>query len=67
MYKMTDEASLRAAIDVYMKFKRRKTAVKISLQNAAGSTKRSISCRKYEYYLLAKNRSIEAYKVKWCA
>lgn len=28
MYKMTDEASLRAAIDVYMKFKQKKNRSK---------------------------------------
>lgn len=41
MYKITDEISLRSAIDKYIKFyAEEKTA--IPLQNATGSTKRSI-------------------------
>lgn len=68
MYKITDEVSLRSAIDNYMKFyAEERPQERFHCQTPSEVRQAALSAENPVQYPIAKNKRIEAYKAKWCA
>lgn len=68
MYKITDEASLRAAIDGYMKFyAEARPQERFDCKTPLEVRSEALVAENPVQYPIAKNKRIEAYKAKWCA
>lgn len=68
MYKITDEDSLRSAIDRYMKFyTEERLQERFHCKTPAEVRREALSAENPIQYPIAENKRIEAYKAKWCA
>lgn len=68
MYKITDEGSLRSAIDNYMKFyAEERPQERFYCQTPSEVRWEALSAENPIQYPIAENKRIEAYKAKWCA
>lgn len=68
MYKITDEASLRSAIDRYMKFyAKERPQERFHCKTPLEVRSEALSVETPTQYPIAENKRIEAYKAKWCA
>ncbi len=68
MYKITDEKSLRSAIDGYMKFYAEERPQERFLCKTPSEVRRAaLSAENPVQYPIAENKRINAYKAKWCA
>ena len=68
MYKITDEVSLRSAIDNYMKFyAEERPQERFHCKTPAEVRREALSKENPTQYPIAKNKRIETYKAKWCA
>lgn len=68
MYKITDEKSLRSAIDGYMKFYAEERPQERFLCKTPSEVRRAaLSAKNPVQYPIAENKRINAYKAKWCA
>lgn len=68
MYKITDEGSLRSAIDNYMKFyAEERPQERFYCQMPTEVRREALSAENPIQYPIAENKQIEAYKAKWCA
>ena len=68
MYKITDEGSLRSAIDNYMKFyAEERPQERFHCQTPSEVRREALSMKTPIQYPIAENKRIEAYKAKWCA
>lgn len=68
MYKITDEASLRSAIDNYMKFyAEERPQERFHCQTPSEVRRAALLAENPIQYPIAENKRIKAYKAKWCA
>lgn len=68
MYEISDETSLRSAIDGYMKFYAEERPQERFLCKTPAEVRReALTAEIPAQYPIAKNKRIEAYKAKWCA
>lgn len=68
MYKITDEGSLRSAIDNYMKFYAEEMPQeRFHCQTPSEVRREALSAESPIQYPIAENKRIKAYKAKWCA
>lgn len=68
MYKVTDEASLRSAIEGYMKFYAdERPQERFHCKTPSEVRREALSCETAIQYPIAENKRIEAYKIKWSA
>lgn len=68
MYKITDEGSLRSAIDNYMKFyAEERPQERFRCKTPSEVRREALSAENPIQYPIAENKRIEAYKAKWCA
>lgn len=68
MYKITDERSLRSAIDNYMKFyAEERPQERFHCKTPSEVRREALSAENPIQYPIAENKRIEAYKAKWCA
>lgn len=68
MYTITDEKSLREAIDQYMHFYTyKRPQERFNCKTPAEIRKEAMENETAELYPIAKNKRIEKYKEKWCA
>ena len=68
MYKITDESSLRSAIDNYMKFyAEERPQERFHCKTPSEVRQEALSAENPIQYPIAENKRIEAYKAKWCA
>jgi len=68
MYKITDESSLRSAIDNYMKFyAEERPQERFHCKTPSEVRREALSVENPIQYPIAENKRIKAYKAKWCA
>ena len=68
MYKITDEVSLRSAIDKYIKFyAEERLQERFHCKTPLEVRSEALSAETPTQYPIAENKRIEAYKAKWCA
>lgn len=68
MYKITDEVSLRSAIDKYIKFyAEERLQERFHCKTPLEVRSEALSAETPIQYPIAENKRIEAYKAKWCA
>ena len=68
MYKITDEVSLRSAIDKYIKFyAEERLQERFHCKTPLEVRSEALSAETPTQYPIAENKGIEAYKAKWCA
>ena len=68
MYKITDEISLRSAIDKYIKFyAEERLQERFHCKTPLEVRSEALSAETPIQYPIAENKRIEAYKAKWCA
>lgn len=68
IYKITDETSLRSAIDGYMKFHaEERPQERFHCKTPLEVRSEALSAENPAQYPIAKNKRIEIYKAKWCA
>lgn len=68
MYKITDEGSLRSAIDGYMKFyAEERPQDRFHCKTPSEVRREALGSETATQYPIAENKRIEAYKAKWCA
>jgi len=68
MYSITDEQSLRDAIDKYMHFYTyERLQGRFNCKTPAEVRKEALESETAELYPIAENRRIEKYKENWCA
>lgn len=68
MYEISDEISLRSAIDGYMKFyAEERPQERFLCKTPAEVRQEALTAEIPAKYPIAKNKRIEAYKAKWCA
>ena len=68
MYKITDEVSLRSAIDKYIKFyAEERLQERFHCKTPLEVRSEALSAEPPTQYPIAENKRIEAYKAKWCA
>lgn len=68
MYKITDEDSLRSAVDNYMKFyAEERPQERFHCQTPSEVRREALSVAKPSQYPIVENKRIEEYKAKWCA
>lgn len=68
MYKITDERSLRSAIDNYMKFyAEERPQERFHCKTPSEVRREALSAENPIQYPITENKRIEAYKAKWCA
>lgn len=68
MYKITDEVSLRSAIDKYIKFYAEERLQKrFHCKTPREVRSEALSAKNPTQYPITENKRIEAYKAKWCA
>ena len=68
MYKITDEVSLRSAIDNYIKFyAEERLQERFHCKTPLEVRSEALSAETPTQYPIAENKRIEAYKAKWCA
>lgn len=67
MYQITDEQSLRLAIDEYMKFYAEERLQERFLCKTPSEVRgEALSAKNPVQYLIAENKRINAYKANWC-
>ena len=68
MYKITDEVSLRSAINKYIKFyAEERLQERFHCKTPLEVRSEALSAETPTQYPIAENKRIEAYKAKWCA
>ena len=68
MYEITDEASLRSAIEDYIRFySKERPQERYQCKSPQEVRIEALTSDKPPEYPIAKNRRIEKYKEKWCA
>ena len=68
MYQITDEQSLRSAIDGYMKFyAEERPQDRFCCKTPSEVRQDTLSAKEPVQYPIAENKRIAAYKSKWCA
>lgn len=68
MYQITDESSLRSAIDGYMKFyAEERPQDRFHCKTPSEVRREALNSERAMQYPIAENKRIEAYKTKWCA